>query len=199
MKQIIKPYFAHILCIVLAALHIGCTEEILPTDTDALNGNHPGVHLTLLPPSITLDGATATRAGEPTIIGGGLCIQLVDADGKVLTQQNGKPQQTCYVNNGSGAWIIMENSADDAEYSQAIIVTGGAGTYRMRIVAEIGLLDGYDFVPFTFFGGVEVSDKGDGTGSFAIELKHNLTAGLQVELVGDNGARSEDTRLNSSH
>ena len=156
MKQIIKPYLAHILCIVFAALHIGCTEEILPTNTDAMNGNHPGVHLTLLPPTITLDAATATtRTGGETaaaIKEGNFMIQLVDADGKVLRDKNNKPQQSYYVYIDGKGWVLtIEISVEDNYFSHAITVTGGAGNYRMRVVANIQLVREAQLSPVAYF------------------------------------------------
>ena len=198
MKQIIKPYLAHILCIVFAALHIGCTEEILPTDTDAMNGNHPGVHLTLLPPTITLDAATATtRTGGETAAaiqeGSQFVIQLVDANGKVLKQKNGRLQQSWFTYSG-GIWTLQDShpSTPNGYFSQAITVTGGAGNYRMRVLGKIMLADEEYSSPITYFGSVSVTDNGDETGTFALNLKHNLTAALQVKLVGDNGAELPD-------
>jgi hypothetical protein len=195
MKQIIKPYFVHILCFVLAAMHIGCSEEILPTNTDALNGNHPGVHLTLLPPTITLDGATATtRTGgtEAPVQIGDFLMQLVDVDGKVLRDKNDKPQQSEY-HYGAGVWELQANpTGDDATYSQPITVTGGAGIYRMRVAATITLADEAVSSPITYFDAVNVTDNGDETGSITLNLARNLTAALQVKLVEDNGAELPD-------
>lgn len=195
MKHRIKPIFTHVICIALVALHFGCTKEIIPTDTDTLNGNNTGVHLTLLPPTIAIDGATATRAdGQISIVDANLYIQLVDAKGAVLKHKDGMLQQSWFTcQDGNWTLQVTQPCTSNIYCSKAIIVTGGAGIYRMRVMADITASDGTTTTPYTYFGAVEVADKGDGTGTFSLHFKDKLTTAIQVKLVADNGAELPST------
>ena len=188
MKHTLKYLFAAIAALLLSS----CTNvHDTPLPTDNIGGNEPGVTLTLTTPNISLTPAP-TKADEsratPTLNSGEMLIQLVNAEGTVLKHKNGKPQQTRYTHNGA-AWTIVENTPTEntLETSQPIVVTGGAGNYRIRVVASLLLNNEKQATPFTHFGAAEVTNNGNGTGDLSFNLAPNLSAALHVQLLKDNG------------
>ena len=176
----------------MAVLFASCQSETLPLDPSAIGGTEPGVSLALTSPNVTISVGDVSTKGSKTLDichNSKMLVQLVDANGNVLTHKNGKPQQSQFTVNGTNEWVFTKNeSANAAEWSQPILVTAGAGNYRMRIVAAFKLNSEQLFTPISYYGSVQVSNVGNGTGSFALNLKPNLSAALQVKLLRDNGA-----------
>ena len=176
----------------MVVLFASCQSETLPLDPSAIGGTEPGVSLALTAPSVTISAGDASTKASRTMtpeFNSNMLVQLVDANGNVLIHKNGKPQQSKFFRTTSG-WVLQPNtcSTNSAACSQPILVTAGAGTYRMRIVAALKLNSEQLFTPISYYGNVVVANVGNGTGSFALNLAPNLSAALQVKLLRDNGA-----------
>ena len=183
MTYIHKLILAAFVLLIAVVSTTSCQSERFDTEEE----------LSLSVPEVTISYATvsgnSTKATREIQTGSFMFVQLVNSSGTVLIHKNGKPQQSKFVYNGS-SWILDNSTGNsNSNWSQYIVVTNGAGNYRMRILASFKFANESLLTPMTYYGSVAVTNSSNGIGCFSFTLAPNTSSALTVKLVRDNGAQ----------